>query len=296
MSTQAESIDTNTQYYSVTKPSEGELVLVKFTEQGDGFFVGQLLEYDCRVMMNFSDVTTKRRNANLSKLVPLNKTMVAHVESVDVKARIVQLSLAYLDKDVKDANAGTIQEKLLAYFQENKQMESFMKSMSIFHKYDYRQIWTQFVHTVDRHRREYNQEENEDDDISIWKYFNDNINDLDNWVVESGLDETFGERVLELHKKKTFKKDQPLLTRFGIISFGGVEATKQLLTRAFSDIEFKYSCEYESTPYYMFRSFTTDSSKEDHERIVKFLQSEGQKQNPKIFVEVKFFGENVIPK
>lgn len=296
MPTQAESIDTNTQYYSVTEPSEGELVLVKFTEQRDGFFVGNLQEYDCTVMMNNSDVTKKRRNANLSKLVPLNKTMVAHVESVDVKARIVQLSLAYLDDDVKDANSGTTQEKLLASFQENKQMESFMKSMSILHKYNYKEIWTNFVHLIDRRRREYNQEENEDDDISIWKYFNDNIDDLNEWVVESGLDETFGERVLELHKKKTFKKDQPLLTRFGIISFGGVEATKQLLTRAFSDIDFKYSCEYESTPYYMFRSFTTDSSKEDHERIVKFLQSEGQKQNPKIFVEVKFFGENVIPK
>ena len=293
MSAQAEF---DTQYYSVTFPSEGELVLAKFIEQGDGFFRGQLLEYNCSVMMNNSDVTKKRRHANLNKLVPLNKTMVARVESVDEEAKIVQLSLAYLDEDVKDSNAGTIQEKLLASFQENKQMESFMKSMTILHKYDYNDIWTKFVHPIDRHRREYNQEENEDDDVSIWKYFNDNIDDLDEWVEESGLDETFGERVLELHKKKTFKKDQPLLTRFGIISFGGVEATKQLLTRAFSDIDFKYSCEYESTPYYMFRSTTTDSSKEDHQRIVTFLQTEGQKQDPKIFVEVKFVGENVIPK
>ena len=296
MSAQAESIDTNTQYYSVTEPSEGELVLGKFSKQGDGFFSGNLLEYKCRVMMNFSDVTKKRRHANLNKLVPLNKTMVARVESVDVDARIVQVSLAYLDEDVKDANASTIQEKLLASFQENKQMESFMKSMSILHSYDYKEIWTRFVHPIDRHRREYNQEENEDDDVSIWKYFNDNIDDLDDWIEESGLDETFGERVLELHKKKTFKKDQPLLTRFGIISFGGVEATKRLLTQAFSDIDFEFSCEYESTPYYMFRSFTTDSSKEDHQKIVNFLQIEGQKQDPKIFVEVKFVGENTIPK
>jgi hypothetical protein len=222
--------------------------------------------------------------------------MVARVESVDVDARIVQVSLAYLDEDVKDANASTIQEKLLASFQENKQLESFMKSMSILHGYDYKEIWTKFVHPIDRHRREYNQKENEDDDVSIWRYFNDNIDDLDDWIEESGLDETFGERVLELHKKKTFKKDQPLLTRFGIISFGGVEATKRLLTRAFSDIDFKFSCEYESTPYYMFRSTTTDSSKEDHQKIVNFLQIEGQKQDPKIFVEVKFVGENTIPK
>ena len=295
MSAQAELLNTNTQYYSVTEPSEGELVLVKFTEQGDGFFVGQLQEYNCRAMMNNSDVTKKRR-PNLNKLVPLDKMMVARVESVDVDARICQLSLAYLDEGVKDSDSGNLQEKLLASFQENKQMESFMKSMSILHKYDYHEIWTKFVHPIDHHRREYNQEENEDDDVSIWKYFNDNIDDLGKWVQESGLDETFGKRVLELHKKKTFKKDQPLLTRFGIISFGGVEATKQLLTRAFADIDYNFSCEYESTPYYMFRSTTNDSSKEDHQKIITFLQTEGQKQEPKIFVEVKFVGENTIPK
>jgi len=297
MSTQAE-LDTYTQYYSVTEPSEDEHVLVKFTEQGDGFFVGQLQEYKkMRAMMNFCDVTKKRRQANLNKLVPLDKMMVARVESVDVDAQICQLSLAYLDEGVKDSDPGTLQEKLLAsLFQENKQMESFMKSMSILHKYDYHEIWTKFVHSIDRHRREYNQEENEDDDVTIWKYFNDNIDDLDKWVQESGLDETFSKRVLELHKKKTFKKDQPLLTRFGIISLGGVDATKQLLTRAFADIDYNFSCEYESTPYYMFRSTTNDSSKEDHQKIITFLQTEGQKQEPKIFVEVKFVGENTIPK
>jgi len=222
--------------------------------------------------------------------------MVARVESVDVDARIVQLSLAYLDEGMKDSDPNTIQDKLLALFQENEQMKSFIKSMSILHKYDYHEIWTKFVHLIDRHRRKYNQEENENDDVTIWKYFNDNIDDLGKWVQESGLDETFGERVLELYKKKTSMKDLPLFTRFGIISIGGVEATKQLLTRAFSDIVFEFKCEYESTPFYMFRSTTTDSSKEDHQKIITFLQTEGQKQDPKIFVDVKFVGENTIPK
>ncbi len=291
----ANQIDSTPQYYSVSVPSENELVRVVFTEQKDGFYTGQLREYKCSVIMNFSDVT-KKRKANFNKLVLINKDMVARVESVDKEARIVQVSLAYLDEGMKDSDPSTTQEKLLALFQENKQMESSMKSLSILYKYDYDKIWTNFVHTIDRHRRVYNKEENEEEDVSIWKYFNDNINDLDKWVEESGLDKTFGERVLELYKKKTSMKDQPLFTRFGIISIGGVEATKQLLTRAFSDIRFDFKCEYESTPFYMFRSTTTDSSKEDHQKIVTFLQTEGQKQDPKIFVEVKFVGENTIPK
>jgi translation initiation factor 2 alpha subunit (eIF-2alpha) len=291
----ANQIDSTPQYYSVSVPSENELVRVVFTEQKDGFYTGQLREYNSSVIMKFSDVT-KKRKANFNKLVPINKDMVARVESVDEEARIVQVSIAYLNEGMKDSDPITIQEKLLALFQENKQMESSMKSLSILHKYDYDEIWTKFVHTIDRHRRVYNKEENEEEDVSIWKYFNDNINDLDKWVEESGLDKTFGERVLELYKKKTLMKDQPLFTRFGIISIGGVEATKQLLTRAFSDNRFEFKCEYESTPFYMFRSTTTDSSKEDHQKIVTFLQTEGQKQDPKIFVEVKFVGENTIPK
>ena len=291
----ANQIDSTPKYYSVSVPSENELVRVVFTEQKDGFYTGQLREYNCSVIMKFSDVT-KKRKANFNKLVPINKDMVARVESVDEEARIVQVSLAYLDEGMKDSDPITIQEKLLALFQENKQMESSMKSLSLLYKYDYDEIWTNFVHTIDRHRRVYNKEENEEEDVSIWKYFNDNINDLDKWVEESGLGKTFGERVLELYKKKTSMKDQPLFTRFGIISIGGVEATKQLLTRAFSDIRFEFKCEYESTPFYMFRSTTTDSSKEDHQKIVTFLQTEGQKQDPKIFVEVKFVGENTIPK
>jgi translation initiation factor 2 alpha subunit (eIF-2alpha) len=291
----ANQIDSTHQYYSVSVPSENELVRVLFNEQKDGFYTGILQEYKCSVIMNFSDVT-KKRKVNFNKLVPINKDMVARVESVDEEARIVQVSLAYLDEGMKDSDPSTTQEKLLALFQENKQMESSIKSLSILHKYDYYEIWTKFVHTIDRHRRVYNKEENEEEDVSIWKYFNDNINDLDKWVEESGLDKTFGERVLELYKKKTSMKDQPLFTRFGIISIGGVEATKQLLTRAFSDIRFDFKCEYESTPFYMFRSTTTDSSKEDHQKIVTFLQTEGQKQDPKIFVEVKFVGENTIPK
>lgn len=291
----ANQIDSTSQYYSVSVPSENELVRVLFNEQKDGFYTGILQEYKCSVIMNFSDVT-KKRKVNFNKLVPINKDMVARVESVDEEARIVQVSLAYLDEGMKDSDPSTTQEKLLALFQENKQMESSIKSLSILHKYDYYEIWTKFVHTIDRHRRVYNKEENEEEDVSIWKYFNDNINDLDKWVEESGLDKTFGERVLELYKKKTSMKDQPLFTRFGIISIGGVEATKQLLTRAFSDIRFDFKCEYESTPFYMFRSTTTDSSKEDHQKIVTFLQTEGQKQDPKIFVEVKFVGENTIPK
>ena len=149
------------QYYSVVDPKEGESVLVQFTEQDEGgFFRAKLLEYNYSGIMNNSDIT-KRRKANIIKLVPLNKDMVARIESVDSIARIVNLSLAYLDesnnskskKASVSASANTLQERLLASFQKNKQMESFVKTLCIVHKHKYEDIWTRFVHQIDRCRR-----------------------------------------------------------------------------------------------------------------------------------------------
>jgi len=57
---------------------------------------------------------------------------------------------------------------------------------------------------------------------------------------------------------------------------------------------FKFTCKYETTPDYMFESSSADSCKEDHEKLVKFLQTEGQKMVPKIFIDVKFVCLNAV--
>jgi translation initiation factor 2 alpha subunit (eIF-2alpha) len=287
------------QYYSEDHPVKGELVLVEFTEECVGFFKANLLEYQYSGMLNFQDITKKRRVQTFRKFVPLKKNMVARVETVDTKAWIVQLSLAYLDEgnnSKEQSTTSSIQEKLMIYFLENKQMESFVKTFCILNKYNYVDVWTKFIHEIDRCRRVFNNEENEEDqEVSLFKYFNEHINDLEQWIEAAGLDESFSEQILELYKKKTVKQNQRILTKFGIISFGGVESTKQLLGRAFQDIKYEFSCRYETTPDYIFESSSADSCKEDHEKIVKFLQTEGPKQSPKIFIDVKFTGLNSAP-
>lgn len=286
------------QYYSEANPVNGELVLVEFTEECDGFFKAKLLEYQYSGMINFQDITKKRRVQSFKKFVPLNKNMVARVENVDSKALIAQLSLAYLDEgnNSKDSTTNSIQEKLLVYFQENKQMESFVKTLCIINKYNYIDVWTKIIHEIDRRRRIYNDEENEEDnDISIWTYFNNHIDDLKQWFNTDEFDESLCDSIIELHKKKTVKPEERVLTKIGIISFGGVESTKELLGRAFKDLKYNFTCKYLSTPDYIFESSSVDSAKEDHETLVKFLQTEGQKLSPKIFVDAKFVGLNAVP-
>jgi translation initiation factor 2 alpha subunit (eIF-2alpha) len=276
------------QYYSDNNPTEGELVLVQFTEKTDAFFDAKLLEYPYRGMMSFQDATKRRKVSSWNKIVPLNKDMVARVEEVDEDAHIVQLSIAYLDDGVPkdEATPEKIQEKLLMYFNDNKLMVNFIKSLCIIHKYEFNYVWTQLVHHIDVHRREYNDEN--DENISMWKYFCDNFESLDDWVGETELDGSIAGQIRELYEKRTEVAPHKISSKIGIISLGGVNPTKDLLTKVLGKLDYKYSFRYDTTPYYHFESFSDDSSDQDHQKLIKELETESQKYTPKIFIKVDF--------
>ena len=283
-------INTNCQYYSTENPVEGELVLVQFTERNDSFIKAILLEYEYTGMMNYKDVTKKRRVSSWNRFIPLDKNMVARVDDVDTDKKIVQLSLAFLDEGVKDEkNASQLQEKLMIPFNENKLMENFIKSLCVVNKLDYTMIWTSLVHCIDKHRREYN--DDMDENISIWKYFSDNIDTLDSWIEESKLDDTIGTEIKKLFQKKTESVIHKIVSRIGIISLGGVESTKQLLSQVLSNIKFKYTFKYDSTPYYIFESSSEDSTVDEHIELVKQLEKESSKFNPKVFIKTDMIGK-----
>lgn len=275
----------NYQYYSVEYPNTNELVLVEFTDRNDSFFEAKILEFNnLRGMMNYQDATKKRKVSSWNKLIPLNKKMVARVEEVDKSANIVMVSLAYLpDMFQEDLSNDQIQEKLMVPFIENKQLETLMKSFCKLNDYQIEDIWTNLIHYVDDLRREYN-EENEEN-LSIWKYFNDNISELDNWVEECGYDEEFSKKLKALYDKKTEVNNQKYTTKVGIISLGGVEQTKQMLKSILSNIDYKYQLRYDSTPYYLFETTSEDSSPEDHNNFIQLLQNESKKFEPKIFIK-----------
>ena len=112
---------TSNQFYSVTNPIVGELVLVQFTARTDSFFNAILLEYPYGAMMSYQDATKKRKIYNWSKVVPINKDMVARVDDIDEKSKIVQISIAHLDEEFKETlTLIEIQDKLMIPFNENK--------------------------------------------------------------------------------------------------------------------------------------------------------------------------------
>jgi translation initiation factor 2 alpha subunit (eIF-2alpha) len=114
----------NIQYYSTSNPNIDELVLVQFTEKCDAFFNLKLLEYPYEGIMNFQDATKRKKIYTWNKYVQLNKDMVAKIDYIDYNKKIVQVSLAYLeDMFDKKLNMMQIQNNLLMYFNENKNLE-----------------------------------------------------------------------------------------------------------------------------------------------------------------------------
>jgi translation initiation factor 2 alpha subunit (eIF-2alpha) len=274
------------QYYSQQFPEEGELVLVQFISRNDTYFTAKLVEYDLDGLMNCHNVTKKRRIASWSQYVFMDKVMVARVEDVDEDKENVQISLAYLSSEKDQRSINEIQSSLMTYFTENKAMENFVKSLCITHNFDYNTIWTTLVHHIDELRREYNQDEKTN--ISIWKYFNDNIANLDDWASELELESTIVTAIKELHAKKTHEGTKKITSRIGIISLNGIDKTKQMLKKVFDGLEYKFSFRYDTTPYYLFETTTDDSSPDLHTFFIEQLKSSAKTSLSKIFIKTDF--------
>ena len=250
------------QFYSNENPKVGELVLVIFIERKESFFDAKLIEYNYRGIMNYQDATKKRKVNSWNKVVPLNKNMVASVDEVDDKLKIVQLSITYLgDIFNEDLLPEQIQEKLLGTFSENRLLEGFIKSLCIVNKYKYDFIWTTLIYHLDKIR---------DNDTTIWKYFCDNIDNLDNWIIELKLDNDIANKIKVLYDKRNEIIINKIVSRIGIIS---------------------YTLKYDTAPYYIFETSSEDTTIEDHDYILNKIESESKKINDKIFIKIDYKGK-----
>ena len=273
----------NFQYYSNSNPTTNEVVLVQFTKMNDGFFDAVLLEYpNYTGIMNFKDATKKRRVYSWNKIVPLNKNMFAHAETIDTEMKTVSLSIAYLE-DIENTDTQT---KLIQYFKENRIMTSFIKSIANLNNYNFNEIWTKLIYYIDMERIEYNKME--DENISIWKYFCDNMEEeLETWIEESDLSYLDLYNIIkDAYDKKTSVAPHKITSKIGIISPDGITHTKKFLEYILKKIKFDFELKYESTPNYILESSSEVSDEEDHLKIIKMMETEGQKYEPKIFIKM----------
>lgn len=276
---------TSNQFYSIINPIVGEIVLVQFIAKTDSFFDAILLEYPYRGMMSYQDATKKRKIYNWSKVVPLNKDMVARVDDIDEKSKIVQISIAHLDEEFKETlTLIEIQEKLMIPFNENKLLDHFIKSISVINQIDKNEIWKTLIYYIDSQRQIYN-EENEE--MTLWKYFTTNFEMLDEWCEKVNIDSKLCESIKTMYSKR-FDIKYKYASKIGIISPNGINNTKNILSKVLSLLHYKFTFNYDSTPYYLFESFSEDSNKTNHEEFINEL-----KKYPEIFIKVEYLAKEI---
>ena len=251
------------QFYSVNQPEEGELVIVNFISKNDIFFEAKLLEYDFKGIMNYNDATKKRRVTSWNKIVPLNKDMVVRVDEVDEKARIVQISLNYLD------DGSNKEQNLLEKFTENKIFYNFVNSYCLQNELDFKDFWINNIHLIDENRRNDNCIND-----SLLKYFK-SMNNFNDEI----------SKLFEYYNLKYNNKSLKIISDFGIITLGSLNNVKELLNKVIKSKQFNKNIYYVSAPYYKLESNNDDSTENDHIDFIKLLETEGQKYNPKIFIK-----------
>ena len=134
-------------FYNVLKPSNNEIVLVKFTEHKKEYIDGKLQEYNCNLFLNYSDATKKRNVTSWQKIVPLNESMIAKVEDANYTDDIVQVSLTYMYDAEKN-------NKMYETFLKNHFLMSYFKKLSHIKNIDINILWKNIMYKIDNLRRE----------------------------------------------------------------------------------------------------------------------------------------------
>lgn len=273
----------NYQYYSTDTPKLNELVLVHFIEINDSFFSAKLIEYSYNGIMTYQDATKKKKVISWNKFVQLNKNMVAKIIDINEKDKIVQLSLIYLDEDYnKNLNAMQIQIKLLDHFNENKYLEKFIKSLSILNNYDYIYLWKSLAYDIDINRRIYNEINNKN--ISLWKYFNENIENIN-------ISNDIKDAVISLYNKKNDIIFNKITSKIGLISINGINILKETLKNILKNIKYKYIFKYDASPYYIFQTLSEDTTINDHNEFIDILEKYIKHHNLLIYIKIDYIGK-----
>jgi len=285
-------------FYDIKKPIINEHVFVIFTKYTDSHIEGNLIEYNCDLFMTYSDATKKRKVSSWSKIVPLNKPMVAKVDDPNHADNIVQVSLTYLhdEKENKDEKSNS---ELPELFNKNKQLISIVKKI-IFEQFekkedkendednDYHKIanavlkdFWKVMHAIDKKRRD----EYEPEDLPALLDYCISESDTVKQIFSESNYANFYSRFDELIKKIDEDKPKKLVSRIEIISTGGYKNTVMLFEKAIERFNFTYSLKYDTAPVFVLETNSTDSSYTDHNNFVKYVKEEGLKLEQKTYVQ-----------
>lgn len=87
-------------FFEGLTPSRNEIVQIMIDERDELSVRGHLIDYNCDMIMEYRNVSKKKKIRNINKLVPLNVIKYAVVEDYDESNNVTNVSMAYLDNDI----------------------------------------------------------------------------------------------------------------------------------------------------------------------------------------------------
>ena len=283
MSEETKNIDNlSIPFYKNSKPGDNELVLIIMTTENDSWFEGHFVEYSGQVFLRKEDATKKKRVTSWNNIVPLNKEIVAKVDDVNFSKDTVKVSITYMDEE---------QETILENFKKNKKLISIIKSVAFQSGEHIDTIWSSIIYKIDDKRKEDYEVE---DMPPLLQYCVDEMEVLK----ELFKDNVIFQKVEDVLNKFIEEKPFKIISTIGIISYDGVQNTKNLIENALKDILYKYSLTYsyykknktdqKSFPAYILETSSEDTKNEDHEKFISEL-----KKYSEIFIKVDYIAKEI---
>ncbi len=261
-------------YYNIT-PEINETVLITFTKMNKTHIEGTLHDYNYNAIMSYNDATKKKKVYCWKKIIPLNKMMLAKVEDI-VNHSFVQVSTAYNNTEIE-------LHKQLKPFNDNKILISIIKKVCHKLTLDFNEFWINIIHSIDKQRKTIDDDENKD---NLLEYFKTNKELLQN-LLKSKY-ENFNEILVCINDNIQIN-NYKITSKIGLISINGINNTKKVLTEFLNEQKWNFIFKYDSAPFYILESYTTNTTEENHQEFIQSLE-EKLKQN-KIFSKIEFIGK-----
>jgi len=249
-------------------PIVDENVQVVFTEFKDTHIEAILLDYNnINGMMIYEDATRKKKVYDWRKEIPLNKTIVAKVEEI-FSDTYVKLSTGYFDQKLETSEL----RKLLSHpFVEMKALMNIFKKICKNNNIIFNDFWEKVMYEINDKKNEENLNE------SLLNYINENI-EIFTEIIKINFPDIF-EKIIDEYKSQVVNKVYKIQSKFSLTTKKSIENIKELLNLASNNINLAsnnknwlFTLKYETTPTFILESSSENSTEENHEEFLTFLE------------------------
>lgn len=259
------------QIYENKKPIINENVLVIFTEYKETHIEAELLEYcneelPLNGIMIYEDATRKKKVYDWKKIVPLKKPMVAKIEEV-FPDNYVKLSIIYFNQNLDPIE---LNKTLMKPFLDNKIIITMIKKICRNCNLNFNEFWPNVMYKIIKEKRIDNLND------SLLDYILDNKSLFEDIIKENYPENS--DNIISECEKQILNKIYKIQSKFSLIAKKSIEDTKELLRLTCENNNWNYSLKYETTPYFILESSSENSTQENHDNFLQYLED-----NSKLF-------------